>query len=152
MNRRAVILEAHNALFLASYNGVLGLVLTECSCENMFKASREKDQSCTKERLPAAFKAVSVTNRKFWRHPVSSTFHGRDIFAPIVAHLSLGLHLTNFGEKNWISCRPPFSPHHHIGHGGMIIAHVIHIDSFGSVTTDVKREYSADAGGNIEIA
>src|SRR5436305_1091451 len=41
-------------------------------------------------RLTAAPTVRRLTEPRFWRHPVSSTFHGRDILAPVAAYLSLG--------------------------------------------------------------
>lgn len=46
--------------------------------------------------LPAARRlgrpeVYRLTNSAYWRHPVSATFHGRDIFAPVAAHLSAGV-------------------------------------------------------------
>jgi S-adenosylmethionine hydrolase len=37
-------------------------------------------------------------NHKFFLHPVSATFHGRDIFAPVAAHLACGLPPSRFGK------------------------------------------------------
>src|SRR5207245_11704106 len=36
-------------------------------------------------------RVIQLTEARFWRHPVSATFHGRDILAPVAAHLSLGI-------------------------------------------------------------
>jgi S-adenosylmethionine hydrolase len=42
---------------------------------------------------------IRVTNRNYWRNEVSNTFHGRDIFAPVAAHLSLGVDPVALGEE-----------------------------------------------------
>lgn len=44
-------------------------------------------------------KVVQITNAKYMRQPVSPIFHGRDVFAPVVAHLSLGVEMEKFGLK-----------------------------------------------------
>src|SRR5438105_1797592 len=52
-----------------------------------------------------------VSEPRFWRQPVSATFHGRDIFAPVAAHLSLGLAPQALGPTvaEWVVLRqrPP---------------------------------------------
>lgn len=54
--------------------------------------------------MPAArrlglVKAREVTNRKLWREDLSATFHGRDIFAPVAAHLDAGLKPAEVGPE-----------------------------------------------------
>lgn len=41
--------------------------------------------------------AIALTNDRYHRHPVSHTFHGRDVFAPAAGHLASGVPLTSFG-------------------------------------------------------
>ena len=41
---------------------------------------------------------VSLTEERFHLHPVSNTFHGRDVFAPVAAHLAAGVGLSELGE------------------------------------------------------
>jgi S-adenosylmethionine hydrolase len=40
-----------------------------------------------------------ITNKMYFRQSVSHTFHGRDIFAPVAAHLSIGIEIANMGSK-----------------------------------------------------
>lgn len=40
--------------------------------------------------VPEGCAAYAITRPEYWRHPVSRTFHERDIFAPVAAHLSVG--------------------------------------------------------------
>ena len=46
-----------------------------------------------------AERAVLLTNGDLWLHPVSPTFHGRDIFMPVAAHLAAGTELASAGEE-----------------------------------------------------
>src|SRR3984885_14983302 len=48
--------------------------------------------------LGGASQAVQLTNGELWLHPVSATFHGRDIFMPVAAHLAAGTALTEVGD------------------------------------------------------
>jgi S-adenosyl-L-methionine hydrolase (adenosine-forming) len=50
------------------------------------------------EALEGIAGAVSLTNTDYHIHPVSSTFHGRDVFAPAAAHLASGLEMERLGE------------------------------------------------------
>jgi S-adenosyl-L-methionine hydrolase (adenosine-forming) len=49
--------------------------------------------------LGEASRAFQLTNGDLWLHPVSPTFHGRDIFMPVAAHLAAGTELTSVGDE-----------------------------------------------------
>jgi hypothetical protein len=76
---------------------------------------------------------------RFWRQPVSATFHGRDVLAPVAAHWSLGADLSDFG--------PPFNPAdlialpecgpHRVGLA--VVGWVESIDAFGNLITNVRE-------------
>jgi len=74
--RRIIAAAAAGQLFLAPDNGVLTPILGSARLE----------------------RAHLVSNRSLFRHPVSCTFHGRDIFAPVAARLAGGLALAEIGE------------------------------------------------------
>ena len=114
--RRAVLLKTPLAYFVAPDNGVLSYVMAD-----------------------SPFEAISLTEPRFWRHPVSATFHGRDIFAPVAAHLSLGVPHREFGESitSLITLslpKPQTSP------DGALVGHIVHIDRFGNLITDIIGE------------
>lgn len=73
--RRIVAARSSHGVFLAPDNGILGSVL---------KAEDIRE-------------AVSVESRRYFLEPVSRTFHGRDIFAPVAARLARGLALGRLG-------------------------------------------------------
>ena len=81
---------------------------------------------------------VRVENRRFFREPVSSTFHGRDIFAPVAAHLSLGLSPCDLGPEvdNFVRRRIP-GPQ--VG-GDHVTARIRWIDRFGNLITDCPAD------------
>ena len=68
------------------------------------------------DRLGGALDAVELSHSPFRLEPVSATFHGRDLFAPVAAHLSLGAHLDEAGQSidagSWSNSTspPPGSP------------------------------------------
>ena len=88
------------------------------------------------------FCAVHLTNEKFFRHPVSQTFHGRDIFAPVAAAVSNGVALKEFGPaiddliqlESLVPKRVD---------GRVIEATIIHIDRFGNCITNLTRDHFA---------
>jgi S-adenosylmethionine hydrolase len=132
--RRAIILRTPAADFVAPDNGVLSYVMPDHS---EIRPRREM---------------VAITNQRFWRSPVSATFHGRDIFAPVAAHLSLGASLADFGEKITSLKTLPL-PRPQRSKDGSLIGHIIHVDSFGNLITDVRQddlprgEVTIEAGG-----
>lgn len=80
---------------------------------------------------------VGIRNTDFFRKPVSQTFHGRDIFAPVAAHLSLGHHSREFGVRvdTWSEIEIPEPRSTDNGFTG----EVIHIDRFGNLVTNLSR-------------
>jgi len=80
---------------------------------------------------------VGIRNRDFFRKPISQTFHGRDIFAPIAAHLSLGRKPEEFGVRldQWSEID---IPEPRVTDKGLM-GEVIHIDRFGNLITNLPR-------------
>jgi hypothetical protein len=147
--RRAILLKTPEALFIAPDNGVLSYVMAlpagkPVTSEEGFLMPQEK-------RLPPGFEAISLTNSRFWHHPVSSTFHGRDVFAPVAAHLSLGVPLEEFGERIGSILAIPV-PHPQFRANGELMGHILHIDHFGNLITDVKREDLFGDNLSLEVA
>jgi S-adenosylmethionine hydrolase len=80
---------------------------------------------------------VGIRNRDFFPKTISQTFHGRDIFAPIAANLSLGREPEEFGVKldRWSEIDIPQPRVTDRGFMG----EVIHIDRFGNLITNLPR-------------
>jgi len=129
--RRAIILRTPSADFVAPDNGVLSYVIQELSAEPV------ADNSLQQVELERTLEAVEITNSQFWRTPVSSTFHGRDIFAPVAALLSLGFPPINFGEAITSLVMLPL-PQPHQRPDGSLVGHVLHIDNFGNLITNIR--------------
>ena len=60
--------------------------------------------------VPEGCAAYATTRPEYWRHPVSRTFHARDIFAPVAAHLSLGVAPNTVGEQHISTPAKPERP------------------------------------------
>jgi len=130
--RRAIILRTPSADFVAPDNGVLSYVIQASS------AKPAADNVNLQEReLEPGLEAVAITKPQFWRTPISSTFHGRDIFAPVAALLSLGFPPIDFGEAITSLTMLPL-PKPHRRPDGSLVGHVLHIDNFGNLITSIK--------------
>ncbi len=140
--RRAVILRTASADFVAPDNGVLSYVIREASPE-----SAEGKQPA---ELRPELEAFAITEPRYWRTPVSPTFHGRDIFAPVAAHLSLGHSPADFGERlsSLVMLRLT-RPHREPD--GSVVGHILHIDSFGNLITDITTQDLPSGGEPLSI-
>jgi S-adenosylmethionine hydrolase len=94
-----------------------------------------------------------VINEKIFRHPVSRTFHGRDIIAPVAAHLSVGLSLEDVGPAvapGEIHDREEADAKR-IGADG-IEGRIISIDRFGNLVTNIHaRDLTDSAGAHLSF-
>ena len=131
-DRRAVILRTPVADFVAPDNGVLSYVIRDFTPVSEWPEARLRQVTIGKE-----LEAVALTEPRFWRTPVSPTFHGRDVFAPVAALLSLGFPPVNFGEEvNTLTMLPLPEPYKALD--GAMTGHVLHIDNFGNLVTNLK--------------
>jgi len=146
--RKAIILKTPAALFVAPDNGILSYIIDEHD-KTPAKPARHMPSIAEQRKLPPGLEAVEITNPEFWHHPVSSTFHGRDILAPVAAHLSLGVPLHKFGDRlNYVQA---FSmPRPYKNARGSLICRVLHVDNFGNLITNIR---SSDlAAGKTKVA
>jgi S-adenosylmethionine hydrolase len=147
--RRALALRAASATFVGPDNGVLSAALPD-EVRAVVSDSPYAHLPAP-VGLPTGYRAVSLTNERFFRTPVSSTFHGRDIFGPVAAHLSLGADLEELGEPvEQIVALPPFRAHRQAD--GSLRGRVLHIDAFGNLITDVRLEDVPSRDAVIEVA
>ncbi len=99
---------------------------------------------------------VHLTNERYFLPKVSRTFHGRDLFAPVAAHLAAGVPLADLGPALRDPARICLPRPERVPDGWR--AHIIAIDHFGNLTTDLTAELLADARnvlirlGDFEIA
>ena len=114
--RRGIIVETPRACFVGPDNGIFTLVY-----------ERE-----------AVARIVAIENPKFRASAVSRTFHGRDVFAPAAAHLSLGVPAAVFGPPIDEGVKIPF-PRPRIGEDA-VEGEVIHVDRFGNLITNISKE------------
>jgi hypothetical protein len=122
--RRALAARAREQFWVGPDNGLFHLIFQES----------------------AALDLVSLENPDYFRESVSSTFQGRDIFAPVAAHLSLGTPLDAFGPPFTDPIALPwpqaeFTPK-------AVRGEVVHVDGFGNLVSNIKgSELLAWLGG-----
>ena len=112
--RRPIIVETDEYIFVAPDNGVLSLV-----------GAREEK-----------FVVRHVTAERYFLHPVSQTFHGRDVFAPVAGWLSNGVAPEEFGPEISDYVRLPLRPVEHLDENRMR-GEVVKVDNFGNLITNI---------------
>jgi S-adenosyl-L-methionine hydrolase (adenosine-forming) len=147
-NRKAILVQTETYYFLAPDNGVLSYVI-DCGLRsmrplytdsNLLKKININNFKCTagaSSRTPQKIRVIQLENQKYFLHSVSSTFHGRDIFAPAAAHLSLGVPISKFGPEAEKLIKFPIPEPGIIDN--RIYAHILHIDHFGNIITDISK-------------
>jgi S-adenosyl-L-methionine hydrolase (adenosine-forming) len=125
--RRAVAVRAADGrLFVGPDNGLLAPAL---------------------ERAGGPVEAVDAGRSPYRREPVSATFHGRDVFAPVAAHLAAGVELAAVGEPLGVAELAPLElPRPTVVPGAALLAHAVLIDRYGNVVLDAAHDDAAGAG------
>jgi S-adenosylmethionine hydrolase len=100
------------------------------------------------ERFGGATEAVEISDSPERLRPVSRTFHGRDVFAPVAAALAAGARLRDIGEQTPISGLATLALPVAEFRGGGLAAHVVRTDGFGNLILDATlADVEVMAGG-----
>jgi S-adenosyl-L-methionine hydrolase (adenosine-forming) len=96
------------------------------------------------EALGGVLEAVMLTNGRYHVHPVSNTFHGRDVFSPVAAHLAAGMKLSELGEAAEPSslARLSLAGAEDAATGEAMTARIISVDRYGNARLSVTQEES----------
>lgn len=119
-DRQAIVSHIDNAFFVCPDNGVLSYLLH--GAENAGTPPID---------------SVAIQNAAYYLPEVSNTFHGRDIFAPVAAHLSLGVPFDDIGPPVKTLVRLPI-PQIDTS-GDTLIGQIIKIDRFGNLITNISK-------------
>jgi S-adenosylmethionine hydrolase len=105
------------------------------------------------ESLGGILGACALTEERFHLHPVSNTFHGRDVFAPVAAHLAAGVGLSDVGEPVDPSSMMRLSPAGAlVDEGERLVARIISIDRFGNARLSVMQgEPGLEYGDGLRV-
>lgn len=127
--RKILAAIAAGHVFLAPDNGVLTLILKSYSVDRIFL----------------------VENSRYFRHPISRTFHGRDVFAPVAGHLSNGLSPASLGpEIDPDRCVMLDLPCPCMIPDREIAGCVTQVDRFGNLITNIGQSQVALTFGKID--
>ena len=140
--RKALLLQADGGSFLAPDNGLFSFVMPP-------EQTRLPLFTPYQARIPETFRAYVLTNDKFWRHQVSNTFHGRDIFAPVAAHLSLGVAPEELGQS--VASLTRLAVPVPQWEAGSLVGYVLHIDRFGNLVTSIAGEAVREDRGSMVV-
>lgn len=119
-DRRTIIIQTQQCFLVGPDNGLLVL-------------AAEKQ---------GVIRVHEITNPKLMSPLVSSTFHGRDVFAPAAAHIVNGVSPNEFGKQIRDVVKPKFAKV--VRCTNEIIGEVLHIDGFGNVITNISSEEIPD--------
>jgi len=123
--RDIVCVEIKDYFFLVPDNGLLSFILQEEKPKRIFR----------------------VTNSKYFLSSPSNTFHGRDVFAPVAAHLSLGVKPQQLGvmvnQLEQLDVPEPVYKK-----TGRVEGQIIYIDRFGNLISNIKKEYLVKGVGS----
>jgi S-adenosylmethionine hydrolase len=130
--RKPIILCSGSSYFVAPDNGVLSYVVDDIHGK-------------------AAIRSFVISNPLYRRPALSRTFHGRDIFAPAAAYLSLGISPDKFGEPlSSLNTFPVPLPERK--EDGSLTGEVIYVDSFGNLVTNIKETDISEGEITVEVA
>ncbi|MSQ06144.1 MAG: hypothetical protein EXR54_04830 [Dehalococcoidia bacterium] len=140
--RRAVLVVTPEARFLAPDNGILSQVLERCGWP--------PPTATGPSPAPPGCAAYHLNKPDHWLSPVSNTFHGRDIFAPVAAHLSRGVSPQYLGTPVaglvWL---PGLRA---LREGNTVRGEVLHADHFGNLITSISAQDLANMTvGQVQI-
>lgn len=114
--RRAILIQTKRGFFVGPDNGVLMLAAQNQGIEHLYELS----------------------NPKFMLPKVSSTFNGRDVFAPAAAHLDKGIKPSEFGPEITEAVTPKFASVER--RNSSLIGEVWQIDGFGNIITNISQK------------
>jgi S-adenosylmethionine hydrolase len=114
--RRPILVETSHSFYVGPDNGLLPLAAQKQGIRHVY----------------------NITNSRYTLAQVSKTFHGRDIFAPVAAHLASGSKPQDFGSEIHDYVIPKFAKPELIGKE--LRGEVLHIDDFGNIITNISAE------------
>ncbi|HEX6291622.1 MAG TPA: SAM-dependent chlorinase/fluorinase [Herpetosiphonaceae bacterium] len=134
-SRRAIAFQTPDVAFVGPDNGLFGLVI-----EDLYR------------EWGGDVRIIELTEARFWLPHISATFHGRDIFAPVAAHIVAGVPLAALGRPiDGLTPAQLMTPQPYARQ--ILQGHIIHVDRFGNCITNVTQSHLRDhgIGGRIVV-
>ena len=144
-DRRPLLLVTPSGVFVGPDNGIFTHVLEHAETPSGVPVGEPFEAP-----VPPGVGAFAITNRTYWRHPVSSTFHARDVFGPVAAHLSLGVRPEELGVGLSTITRLALPTLTH--EGNLIRGCVVHVDRFGNLTSNIPGDGLREGAVAVSIA
>ena len=119
--RRPILAETESYVFVAPDNGVLSMI----------------------EAREPKFTVRHITSERYFLTPVSQTFHGRDVFAPVAGWLSKGIDPAEFGPEITDYVRLPLPKVERIGNNSLR-GLVLKVDKFGNLITNIGEQQAPE--------
>jgi len=123
--RLAIAIQARQGILVGPDNGVLSWAIGA---------------------LGGAVRAVHLTNADLWHHPVSPTFHGRDIFMPVAAHLAAGTDIGQAGQQLDVADLVMLAAPTNRMLDGEAEGEVLSVDRFGNVQLSIPAAAATALG------
>jgi S-adenosylmethionine hydrolase len=127
-DRHPLLLVTPTAFFVGPDNGIFSHILTSDATNSTFSNTENPP-------IPPAIRGYQLTNPAYWRHPVSPTFHARDVFGPVAAHISLGVTPDKLGRR--IGRARLLNLPSFVRGEQFVQGYVIHADRFGNLVTNI---------------
>lgn len=129
-SRRGLVIETKRGVLVGPDNGLLIPAARRMGMQRVFE----------------------IKNRKLWLSNVSNTFHGRDVFAPVAAHIANGTKLDSVGPEiqSFIDSSFPVP----VVTDDAVHGSVVYVDRFGNLITNIPQELTRrrfDYGDEVEI-
>lgn len=127
--RKPILIETRRSFFVGPDNGILVLAAKKEGIRHIYE----------------------ISSKSVMLDKVSQTFHGRDVFAPAAAHLSMGFPPSKVGPEIHKIVAPEFAKI--VRNKSAIIGEILHVDGFGNIITNIDEKDLKQAGvrGEIDI-
>lgn len=115
-------------------------VAVRCEDGNVLVGPDNGLLSLAAEAAGGAVEAVDVSRSRHRLEPVSATFHGRDVFAPVAAAIASGESLGDAGEPLSVDELTVLELPRPARDGDDVVAHALMVDVYGNVTLDARHD------------
>ena len=144
-DRLPIVAHGPGGTFVGPDNGTLSYVLARAGGPRPERAPFVP----ASVGLPQGWTAFHLTEHAYWREPVRSTFHGRDIFAPVAAHLSAGVAPSALGPR--LTHVTAFAVPRAAETAGRVEGCIQHVDGYGNLVTNIGEALLSTAGVGLTV-
>lgn len=134
--RRALTLHTPLGILVGPDNGLLPAAWDEGRRTADRRPPTATTDQVTDHATRNTHQTIHLTNPAYWLPTLSATFHGRDIFAPVAAHLALGVPLEALGKPIDDPVRLPPAVSNRQADGSLV-GEILHIDHFGNLISTI---------------